>query len=42
MEDETKIEEIEPTPENEKLTVVYIGEVAVWMTVIDFYAFHNR
>lgn len=42
MENETKTEEPEPTPENQKLTVVYIGEIAVWMTVVEFYAHHNR
>lgn len=40
METETNTEEDEPNREN--MTLVYLGEVAVWVTVWEFYAEHNR
>lgn len=40
MEHETNTEETEPNREN--MTVVYLGEVAVWVTVWEFYANYNR
>jgi hypothetical protein len=43
MEIETESEEPEPTPEShQEMTVVILGEVAVWVAIWDYYANYNR